>query len=172
MQRVMIVGGPGSGKSTLARIMGDRLGLPVFHMDKILHLPGWQPRPTAEKHAMAHEIEQKDAWVFEGGMSSTYATRAARADTLIWLDLPMVLRLWRVTRRLWQSYGQTRPDMAEGCVETVGMHTWEFYVWIVRTRRKQRAKIMKLIAEEGGDLEVHHLTGSRAVEAFLAGPGT
>lgn len=45
---------------------------------------------TAEKHAMAHEIEQRDAWVFE---SSTYATRAARANTLIWLDVPMILRL-------------------------------------------------------------------------------
>jgi len=172
MQRVMIVGGPGSGKSTLARIMGDRLGLPVFHMDKIHHLPNWQPRPVAQKHAMAHEIEGKNAWVFEGGMSSTYATRAARADTLIWLDLPMVVRLWRVTRRLWQSYGQTRPDMADGCVETVGMHTWDFYVWIVRTRRNQRAKIMKLIAEEGGDLQVRHLTGSRAVDAFVAGLAT
>lgn len=50
------------------------------------------------------------------------------------------------------------------------MHTWEFYVWIVR--REQRAKIMKLIAEEGGNLQVRHLTGRRAVDAFVAGLGT
>lgn len=168
MQRVMIVGGPGSGKSTLAQWLGEACGLPVYHMDHIHHLPGWEPRPMAEKHAMAHAIEAQEAWVFEGGMSSAYDTRATRADTLIWLDLPVGLRLWRVTRRLWRHYGQTRPDMADGCIETVGPHTWEFYVWIWTTRQSQRQKIVELVARHGDALTVHHLKNRRAVAAFMA----
>ncbi len=167
MKRVMVMGGPGSGKSTLARWLGDRVGLPVHHMDHIHHLPNWEPRPMAEKHAMAHAIEAQEAWVFEGGMSSTYDSRAARADTLIWLDLSVWLRFWRVNKRLWQYYGQRRPDMAEGCVETVGAHTWEFYVWIFQTRRRQRNKIAELITRHQ-HLQVHHLQNRRAVADFMA----
>ena len=168
MQRVMIVGGPGSGKSTLARRLGALTSLPVHHMDHIHHLPGWQPRPMAEKRAMAHAIEAQARWIFEGGMSSTYDSRAARADTLVWLDLPMPLRLWRVIARLWRYYGQTRPDMAEGCVETVGPHTAEFLHWIVTTNRSQRAKIVGLIARSRDDLIVHHFTRRGDADRWLA----
>lgn len=169
MQRVMICGGPGSGKSTLARVIGERLDLPVFHMDHIHHLPNWEPRPMVEKHAMAHEIEAKPAWVFEGGMSSTYESRAARADTLIWLDLSVGLRFWRVNKRLFQNYGMTRPDMAAGCVETVGAHTWEFYLWIFRTRKTSRAKLDDLVVRHAHRLNVFHLRSPRAVAGFIDG---
>ena len=49
----MIVGQPGSGKSTLARLMGEKTDLPVIHVDRIHHLPGWVERPREEKIAMA-----------------------------------------------------------------------------------------------------------------------
>ena len=168
MRRVMIVGAPGSGKSTLVRQMAKQLGLPVYHMDHLHHLPGWQPRPLAEKQDMARAIEQRDEWIFEGGMSSTYDSRAARADTLIWLDLHIALRLWRVTKRLWQHYGKRRPDMAEGCVETIGAHTWEFYVWIISTRRSQRTKIAALAKNARPGLRIVHLTSPNAVASYVA----
>ncbi len=47
MQRVVVLGPSGSGKSTLARKLGDRIGVPVFHLDQAYHRPGWQPQPTA-----------------------------------------------------------------------------------------------------------------------------
>lgn len=168
MQRVMIVGAPGSGKSTLARWLGARLDLPVHHMDHLHHLPGWEPRPDPEKQAMAHAIEATPAWVFEGGMSSTYATRAARADTLIWLDLPVGLRLWRVTKRLVRYWGQTRPDMAPGCVEGLGWHTFEFYHWIVTTRRGARRKVQAVLDAAHPRLQVYHLTTRAEVAGFMA----
>lgn len=40
MKRVMITGGPGSGKSMLAAALGEKTGLPVYHMDKIHYRPG------------------------------------------------------------------------------------------------------------------------------------
>jgi adenylate kinase family enzyme len=167
MQRVMILGAPGSGKSTAARRLGAATGLPVYHMDHIHHLPNWEPRPMAEKHALAHAIEAQDAWIFEGGMSSTYDSRAARSDTIIWLDLPIGLRLWRVVKRLWQHYGQRRPDMAEGCIETIGPHTWEFLVWIITTRHSQRDKIARLVAAHRDRLCVHHLRSRAEVAAYF-----
>jgi adenylate kinase family enzyme len=99
MKRVMIVGGPGSGKSTLARLLGERTGLPVVHIDHIHWQAGWIERDKEDKDRLTREVHARDAWIFEGGHSRTYDDRMARADTLIWLDMPVWLRLWRVLRR-------------------------------------------------------------------------
>jgi len=48
MKPIVIVAGPGSGKSTLARMLGERLNLPVFHVDQIHWQENWVERPLAE----------------------------------------------------------------------------------------------------------------------------
>ena len=169
MQRVMIVGGSGSGKSTLARWLGDCTGLPVYHMDHIHWTAGWQARPRDKRKELALEIENGSRWIFEGGFSTTYVHRVSRADTLIWIDLPVALRLWRVSKRLWQLYGQTRPDMAEGCAETFHAETLPFYRWIWRTRHSHRVQLQNLIDTQGQGIRVHHLRSRAEVAAFQAG---
>lgn len=167
MQRVMINGGPGSGKSTLARIMGERTGLPVHHMDKIHWKPGWTPRPGAEKIPLIRDIIAQDAWIFEGGHSTTYAERMARADTLIWLDLPIGLRYFRVIWRTIRDHGRTRPDMAPDCPEGFHGETLEFWRFIWRTRHSARNKLAEEIAK-ARHLTVHHLQSRSQVSAFIA----
>jgi len=167
MQRVMIVGGPGSGKSTLARMLGTSTGLPVHHMDHIHWLPGWEQRPRELRREMALEVERGDAWIFEGGFSTTYAHRISRADTLVWLDLPVALRLWRVTKRLFRFWGQRRPDMAPGCVEGLHTETWAFYVWIWSTRTTARARLADLVSDAPAQVRIHHLTSRAEVRRFL-----
>ena len=169
MKRVMIVGGSGSGKSTLARALGARTRLPVYHMDHIHWQPGWEPRPTEQRKAMALAVENSDAWIFEGGFSTTQPHRLARADTCIWLDLPVSLRLWRVTKRMILNWGQNRPDMAEGCVEGIHGETVEFYRWIWRTRQSNRARLFTLLKSAHDGLTLHHLTTRAQVRAFLEG---
>lgn len=170
MKRVMITGGPGSGKSTLARALGAATGLPVHHMDQLHWKPGWVARPLSEKVPMAHAIEDSAAWIFEGGLSTTYDHRAARADTLIWVDLPVTLRFWRVVRRLLTSYGKTRPDLAPDCPETFHGETFAFWKWIWDTRQTHRARLLRLMGDHP-HLTVHHLTSRRAVRDFYAGIG-
>lgn len=167
MKRIMIVGGPGSGKSTLARVLGKRLELPVFHMDKIHWQPDWVERPMAAKLPMAQKVEARDLWVFEGGMSSTYQSRMARADMLVWLDLPVGLRLWRVTKRLFRHLGQERPDLPKGCVERIHPETLAFYRFIWSTRQTQRAKIEQLVAGHTDSVEIVHLRSPRDVSKWL-----
>lgn len=168
MQRVMIVGGPGSGKSTLARALGARTGLPVVHVDKIHWLPGWVERSKAEKSRLAHIEEAKPEWIFEGSLTATWPHRAARADTLIWLDLNVSLRLWRVTKRIFQHYGRSRPDLTDGCRESIRWDTFDFYRFIWRTRHTRGVAIRKLIATHA-HLTVHHLQNRKDVAAFMAG---
>ena len=44
MERIMIIGCGGSGKSTLARQLGQKLNMPVVHLDQLWWLPGWVER--------------------------------------------------------------------------------------------------------------------------------
>lgn len=167
MQRVMICGGPGSGKSTLARIMGARTGLPVYHMDHIHYAAGWVARSSEDKDRMTREIHRHPVWIFEGGHSRTYADRAAHADTLIWLDLPVGLRFARVLWRTLRYMGRTRPDMAPGCAEGFHAETLPFWRWIWRTRHTSRIKLCKM-SEQPGHLVVHHLQSPAQVRHFIA----
>ena len=160
----MVVGGAGSGKSSVAVELGRLTGLPVRHMDHIHWQPGWIERSKEEKDRLTRAVHAEEAWIFEGGHSRTYDERAARADTLIWLDLPLPLRLWRVCRR-WRVWrGRTRPDMAPGCPERLSPG---FVQWILTSRSRARARILRLIADHP-HLEVHHLRSRREVRWFLA----
>lgn len=95
----MIVGGPGAGKTRLARIMGDRLGLPVFSVDEFVWDKDGKVRSNAEIDAAMQELAARDRWIIEGGNTRTYAERERRADLVICLRPPVWLRLCRVLRR-------------------------------------------------------------------------
>ena len=165
MKRVMIVGGPGSGKSTLAGALGAKTGLPIFHMDMIHWTSGWRERPLPDKIRIVSEIEQSERWILEGGLSATYENRAARADTLIWLDLPLFLRIFRVIHRRWEFRGgKTRPDLPENCPERLD---WAFLHWILVTGRSNRLKIQSVV-NTAPHLKVHHLCSRSDVRNFLA----
>ena len=168
MKRVMIVGQPGSGKSTLARAMGDATGLPVYHMDMIHWKPGWEERPLAEKIPMAHAIEAKSNWIFEGGLSSTYQNRLSRADTLIVLDLPLLLRAWRVFWRTLPQHGQSRPDLPANCPERFDREFWS-YIW--RTRKSGRARVLEFMAQAGPGTEIHRLRAPSQAREYLQSVG-
>jgi adenylate kinase family enzyme len=165
--RIMIIGQPGSGKSTLARDLGERLGLPVIHIDHIHWQPGWSERTRAEKTRLCREAESRPEWVFEGGHSATWETRLARADMLVWLDRPTGLRLRRVITRSLRDLGRTRPDMAPGCPERL-RNLPGFVAYILRTRRSSRNAMAALAAR--ATCPVVHLTSDAACARFLAAP--
>jgi len=172
MKRVMITGGPGSGKSTLARKLGEQTGLPVFHMDMIHWMPGWQERSKDEKDTMTRQVHMQERWIFEGGHSRTYAERIARADTFVWLDVPVGLRMARVLRRSVRYYGQNRPDLPEGCPERFNWQTLLFLKFIWDTRHTARAKLQAVHDAPPAHLTVHRLTTVQEVNIFLKSVGT
>jgi adenylate kinase family enzyme len=166
MDRIMIVGQPGSGKSTLAQALGARTNLPVIHIDKIHWQPGWVERSKSEKTRLCLEAEQRSQWIFEGGHSATWPNRLARSDMIIWLDLPVGLRLWRVLRRAIKGLGRTRPDMSDGCPERLSSLP-EFVGYIWTTRNSARARIAQLISTAPSGCKVVHLCSDLDSAEFL-----
>ncbi|BAZ51479.1 topology modulation protein [Nostoc sp. NIES-4103] len=131
----MIIGSGGAGKSTLARELGSILGLEVIHLDTLYWHPGWVETPKLEWQSIIQDLTLRESWIMDGNYSGTLDIRLAIADTVIFLDFPRMLCLWRVIKRSWQYAGQSRPDMASGCPERL---TWEFlkFVWTYPITRR------------------------------------
>jgi adenylate kinase family enzyme len=165
MQRVVIIGGGGSGKSTLAQQLGSALNLPVYHLDRFFWRPGWEQSTWEEFDPQVRAIAEQDRWVIDGNYSRTLPDRLARADTVVFLDLPLRVRLWRVLKRRFHHHGQVRADIGEGCPEQID---WIFFKQVVRYQHNRRIKALKIIDDvQGTDIRVFHLRSVTQVRSFL-----
>ncbi|WP_319824494.1 hypothetical protein [Thalassovita sp.] len=107
--RILVVGASGAGKSTFAIRLGRELNLPVHHMDVAIWSDDQRRLHRTEIEQRFRRIAAQDAWVFEGPMVSRMPELRARADLVVFLDLPR----WRcrtnwIIRRL-RYLGRSRP---------------------------------------------------------------
>ncbi len=116
-RKILIVGCCGAGKSTLAVKLGERFFLPVIHLDKLLWLPNWQKREREEFDILLNEQLLKDTFIIDDNYCRTFAHRLEYADFCVFLDYSKDLCLNSAYERVKKYEGQTRPDMATGCVE-------------------------------------------------------
>ncbi len=104
VRRVSVVGTSGAGKSTVARELAAILDVPHVELDGIHHQADWEPLPTDEFRRIVAAKAAADGWVIDGNYSSVQPLVWARADTVVWLDLPKrtVMRqiTWRTLRRV------------------------------------------------------------------------
>lgn len=160
----MIIGSGGAGKSTLARQLGEILELPVIHLDAEYWNAGWQPTSNPEWRETVQRLVQQEAWIMDGNYSGTMDLRLPIADTVIFLNFPRLLCLWRVVKRRWQYDGKTRPDMAENCPEQLN---WEFIHWIWTYPARRRAEILAKLNQLGPDQNVFILRSPAQVRQFV-----
>lgn len=169
-RRVLVAGTSGSGKSTLAaRIAGDT-GLPYTEIDALFHGPGWTPRPEFD-HEVAG-LAGSERWVTEWQYASARPVLAARADLIVWLDLPRPVVMRRVVRRtvrrrirqeeLWNGN-------REAPLRTIFTDRDHIVRWAWRTHAQHAQRIAALAAERP-DLTIVRLRSTGAVERWLGGP--
>ena len=86
--RICILGPSNSGKSTLATKLGEKLNIPVCHLDQLAHIPGtnWKLRDEKEFAADQDVILEKESWIIEGNYSFCMPHRFEKATSLIWVD--------------------------------------------------------------------------------------
>ncbi len=96
-RRVLVAGTSGSGKTTLAARIGAALDLPFTEMDALFHGPDWTPR--AEFLADVEAFVSEGRWATEWQYGAARPLLAARADLLVWLDLPRATVMRQVIGR-------------------------------------------------------------------------
>ncbi|RFB05859.1 DNA topology modulation protein FlaR [Parvularcula marina] len=165
LHRIMIIGGAGAGKSTLARQIGERLSLPVIHLDAVFWQPGWVEPDRDTFNENVRRIIEDESWVIEGNYSATWPERAARADLIVFLDVSTGRRIYRAIHRSLTNYGKTRQDMAPGCVEKFDP---AFIKWVADYRWRGRPKTLRLLEDPVVADKAFTLRNKDDVSNFLA----
>jgi adenylate kinase family enzyme len=117
MDKIAIIGPPGAGKTTLARELGSILKIKVFHLDRFFWQRGWKVKTRDTRIDILQEIVREKQWIIEGTYLSSSELHLNAADTIIFLDIPPLVCLWRLTKRHREYYGCSRRDIPEGCTD-------------------------------------------------------
>ncbi len=105
MNRVAVFGNTGGGKSTLSRQIAAATGLPLHILDKVQFKPGGIPVSPEEFEQAHQEIIESETWVIDGfGNPKLLWQRLDIADTLVYIDLPIYIHFWWVTKRFVTGY--------------------------------------------------------------------
>ena len=106
-RRAIVIGCPGSGKTTFSKRLADKIGVPIFHLDAIWHLPD-RTHITREKFdTRLAEILSLDSWIIDGNYSRTIEVRMRECDTVFLFDLPTDVCIDGAISRI----GKARCDM-------------------------------------------------------------
>lgn len=107
--RITILGMPGSGKSTLARLIAKKEGVTHINLDQFWseggggHNSKTTPDPERTQEYVKEktlEAIQAESWVSDGVYSLVQNEIAGRADSIIYLDIPLWQRLVNHVNRL------------------------------------------------------------------------
>lgn len=165
MKRILIIGSSGAGKTTLSKRLSEKTGLKIIHLDKIYWKPNWtEPEKDEWKKTLEKILRGGDAWIMDGNYSNTLEMRVPACDTIIFLEMPAAVCVYRVLKRVAFSYGKTRDDMAADCAE---QFDWEFIKWIWDFSNRSKPKIEKILRRYETEKTIIRLRSKREVEDFL-----
>jgi energy-coupling factor transporter ATP-binding protein EcfA2 len=173
-RRTLILGRTGSGKTTLARELAEALGVPHIELDALYFGPDFSTVPLPVLRERTTAAIAGDRWVTDGNKSAVRDLVWPRADSVIWLDYPFLVSVWRLGKRaLWrtsvlkaqaaQSQGGSAVLPKQLLAGANGVLT------ALRSHRGQRREYPRMFAEqENQHLTVVRLRTPRATRQWLA----
>jgi adenylate kinase family enzyme len=166
MRRVAVFGNAGGGKSTLAKRLADITRLPLYPLDTIQFRVGGG-KVSHEQYLKAHaDLLRQDEWIIDGfGCVASAWERFSKADTLVYIDLPLMTHHWWVAKRLIKGL-LVAP---EGWPENSPMwrSTMDSYSVLWLCHRRLTPRYRQLVADVAAFKRVHHLKSPAEMTAFL-----
>ncbi|MGO9421910.1 hypothetical protein [Roseiarcus sp.] len=166
MKRVAVFGNAGGGKSTLARRLAEVTRLPLYPLDTIQYQAGGGRVPH-DDYLKAHaDILRREAWIIDGfGCMTSAWERFSRADTLIYMDLPLATHFWWVSKRLIKGLFETPegwPDDSPMWSSTLNSYR---VIWLCH--RRLTPQYRRLIVEAEASKRVHHVRSPAEAKELL-----
>ena len=153
----------------MASALAKQLGLPCGELDQLFWNDHWVPTESSDfRSRVAHFISQP-AWILDGNYrGEIFDLVFSAADTMVWLDLPRRVVLYRCARRsirmLFKQqnfYGKKLPPTILGCVRHLR------YVWKTFNERNVFLNI-KVREFDGGDRQSFTLKSVAEIDALLS----
>ena len=163
MKRIIVIGCPGSGKTTLSKVLAEKLGLPLLHLDKIQWQGNWECVRSEDFDNILKEEMKKPQWIIDGNYNRTIPMRLAQCDTVIYLDYPTYICFFSAFKRVINNYGKVRDDMGGNCRERLDPY---FFWFILNFNLKNRKKYHKLLSG-AKDKNVIILKNRKQADEFL-----
>lgn len=162
-----MIGPSGSGKTRLSARLAELLDARHVEIDALWHGPNWQSCGPEELHARVSAATEGDGWISDG----TYHTIIGdlvleRAETVVWLDLPVRLVMWRLVRRSWVRK-RDRVELWHGNREEGWLNQVRWLFWPAFTRAFENRRRLPALFARHPHLEVHRLRSDREVEEFV-----
>ncbi|MGH2349824.1 MAG: AAA family ATPase [bacterium] len=171
MRRIAVVGTTGSGKTTLAREIAGRLGIPHVELDALNWGPNWTEASREVFRQRVADALAGEAWVVDGNYSAARDLIWPRADTVVWIDYPLWLILWRLLLRTFQRT-LTGEELWSGNRERFRDQFFSrnsLFVWALQTYRTRRRNYPRLLSQpEHAHLKLVRLRSRRATEVWLS----
>jgi adenylate kinase family enzyme len=169
-RRIAVVGTTGSGKTTMARRIAQHLAINHVELDALHWGPDWTPAPIEPFRERTAQALNGDAWVVDGNYGKVRDIVWSRADTIVWLDYPLLVILgrlvWRTLRRI-----ITREELWQGNRERFVAQFASrdsLFLWALRTYPRRRREYPALLQRpEYVRLTVVHLRSPRAARDWL-----
>ena len=175
--RIHVLGNTGSGKSTLAARLAKVLDGAFVELDALNWEPGWvamHDTVPQELERRFHTATRGERWVVAGSyLSHSQRCFWERLETVVWLDLPMPLLLWRVLHRTWQPWRSR--ELLWG---TNHERFWpQFLIWrqdslltwlVTQHARKRRHMLALQTDPRWSHIRFVRLTSAREVAVFVS----
>lgn len=166
MKRVAVFGNAGGGKSTLARRLADLTSIPLYPIDKIKYTIGGVHVEHGEYLKIHSDLIRRDEWIIDGyGCTKSSWERFAAADTLVYIDLPLMWHRWWVTKRLIEGCFKTPEGWPEG--SPIWESTLSSYRVLGLCHRSLTPRYRQLVSDMAGSKRVHHLRSRGQIAAFV-----
>jgi adenylate kinase family enzyme len=175
MRKIAVFGNAGGGKSRLATRLAEATSLPLYCLDMIQFRAGryWPEErgggkiPDDEYLKIHADIIKRDEWIVDGyGSVASAWERFAVADTLVYIDLPLLTHYRWVSSRLAKGLFRNPPGWPEN--SPVWASTLDSYRVVWRCHRRLTPRYRQLVADASSSKRVHHLKSASEIAAFLA----
>ena len=166
MNKVAVFGNTGGGKSTLSRQIAAVTGLPLHILDKVQFKPGGIPVAPEEFEQAHQKIIENKRWVVDGfGNPKLLWKRLDIADTLVYIDLPIYIHFWWVTKRFITSYFHPPEGWPEN--SPLWKSSMNSYKVLYLCEKHLAPRYREYIEKSKGKKMVYHLRSPKEISQFI-----
>lgn len=166
MKKVAVFGNAGGGKSTLSKRLSEMTGLPLHILDKIQFQPGGIEVSQEDYQHIHQQILATDEWIVDGfGCMKTLWLRLNEADSLIFVDLPLYVHFWWVTKRLITGYFKPLESWHQD--SPLLKSSLNSYRVLWRCHKYLTPRYREFVQQSQGTKNIYHLRSPKQISQFF-----